>query len=99
MKWEDKMNKDGELLLDFENALGLIKNGVKLSRKSWTEIDFIFLVPGSEFKVNRPPLLGIYSEGTLIKYKPHIDASFKYGTIGTWSPTNLDILAEDWYIF
>lgn len=93
------MNKQFDGVLDFCSALNFVRNGLKLSRKGWAEIDFIFLVHGSEFKVNRPPLLGIYSEGTQIKYNPHIDASFSNGTIGTWSPSNLDILAEDWYIF
>lgn len=92
------MNIQFDGVFDFSIALTFVKNSVKVARKSWKEIDFIFLVPGSEFKVSRPPLLGIYSEGTQIKYNPHIDASFKDGTIGTWSPSNLDVLAEDWYI-
>jgi len=34
---------------------------------------FVFLVPGSVFKVNRAPLLGIYPEGTEINYHAHVD--------------------------
>jgi hypothetical protein len=57
---------------------------------------FIFLVPGSEFKVNRPPLLGIYPEGTMIRYHSHIDMKTADGFIVPWLASQTDVLAEDW---
>jgi hypothetical protein len=59
---------------------------------------FIFLVYGSTFQVNRPPLLGIYPEGTTIDYLPHIDVRTPSGTISTWTITQIDILATNWEI-
>ena len=59
---------------------------------------FIYLVPGSEFEVNRPPLNAIYAMGTKVKYRPHIDFKDGKGTCGVWSPSNEDILAEDWVV-
>lgn len=59
---------------------------------------FVYLVPGSQFKVNRAPLLGIYPEGTDITYCPHMDLKTADGSIATWAPSNSDALADDWYI-
>jgi len=59
---------------------------------------FIFLVPGSKFKVNRPPLLGIYPEGTEINYHAHIDMNTTTGEVVPWVASQSDILADDWGI-
>lgn len=59
---------------------------------------FVFLVPGSVFKVNRPPLLGIYSEGTEIEYHAHIDMRTAQGQVVPWLASQTDVLAEDWEI-
>ena len=57
---------------------------------------FIFLVPGSEFKVSRAPLLGIFPAGTDIRYHSHIDMKTADGMIVPWLASQTDILAEDW---
>jgi hypothetical protein len=59
---------------------------------------FLFLVPGSTFKVNRPPLLGIYPEGTEINYHAHIDMRTADGKIVPWLASQTDLLADDWSI-
>ena len=57
---------------------------------------FIFLVPGSHFEVNRPPLLGIYPEGTPIDYRSHIDMKTAQGDVVPWVASQTDLLADDW---
>ena len=85
--------------LTFGNALELLKAGKKVARAGWNGKGlFLFLVPGSNFKVNRPPLLGIYPEGTEINYRPHIDLKGVDGSISTWAPSGSDALAEDWAV-
>lgn len=82
---------------DFAWALRQIKQGKKLQREGWNGKGmFIFLVPGSTFNVNRPPLLGIYKEGTTIKYHSHIDMRTADGMIVPWLASQTDILADDW---
>jgi hypothetical protein len=56
--------------MDFGAVLEAIKyDDAKCARSSWNGKGmFIFLVPGSKFIVNRPPLLGIYPKGTEIIY-------------------------------
>jgi len=83
--------------MNFGQALSIIKRGKRVSRQGWNEKNmFIFLVPVSEFKVSRPPLLGIYDEGTDIIYNPHIDMRTADGSIVPWLASQSDVLAEDW---
>ena len=85
--------------MNFSQALELIKQGKKLTRKGWNGNEmFVYLVHGSEFEVNRAPLNAIYEMGTKIKYRPHIDLKAADGTCGVWSTSNIDALAEDWEV-
>jgi hypothetical protein len=85
--------------MNFGSALVLIKKGAKLTRKGWNGREmFVFLVPGSSFEVNRKPLLGIYPEGTTVKYQPHIDMKTVSGSIVPWIASQSDLLATDWSI-
>lgn len=83
--------------MNFSDALDAVKNGEKVTRAGWNGKGmFIFLVPGSSFQVNRPPLLGIYREGTPIDYHAHIDMRTADGTIVPWVASQSDLLADDW---
>ena len=83
----------------FSLALMWLKQGKKVARKGWNGKGmFVFLVQGSQFKVNRAPLLGIYPEGTEITYQPHIDMKTVDGSIVPWLASQSDLLAEDWEI-
>lgn len=85
--------------MTFSDALERVKHGSKASRAGWNGKGmFIFLVPGSTFKVTRPPLLGIYPEGTQIDYHAHIDMRTANGTIVPWLASQTDVLADDWMI-
>lgn len=85
--------------LSFGDALEYLKLGKKVARKGWNGKGmFIFLVQSSEFKVNRPPLLGIYEEGTPISYQAHIDMKTADGTIVPWLASQSDMLANDWEV-
>jgi len=85
--------------MDFGEALKRMKEGLKVSRVGWNGKGmFLFLVNGSNFKVNRPPLLGIYPEGTEIKYRPHVDMKTVGGEIVPWVCSQSDMLAEDWQL-
>ena len=82
---------------DFGWASKQLKQGERVARKGWNGKGiFVFLVPGSTFKVNRPPLLGIYQEGTEINYHAHIDMKTADGQIVPWLASQTDVLSEDW---
>lgn len=86
-------------MLDFSEALKELKNGKKVARSGWNGKGmFLFLVNGSTFKVNRAPLLGIYPEGTEIKYHAHVDMKTADGMVVPWLCSQTDMLADDWNI-
>jgi len=83
--------------MDFGQAIVLLKEGKKVCRENWNGKGmFLFLVPGSTFTVNRPPLLGIYPEGTNINYRSHIDMKTVDEEIVPWVASQSDVLSEDW---
>jgi hypothetical protein len=85
--------------LSFGMALEAMKAGKKVARAGWNGKGmFVFLVAGSQFKVNRPPLLGIYPEGTDITYGAHIDIKAVDGSIRPWVASQSDMLADDWAV-
>ncbi|CUW40260.1 conserved protein of unknown function(containing Bacteriophage domain,3-87) [Magnetospirillum sp. XM-1] len=84
-------------MFSFSDALNHLKSGKKVARSGWNGKGmFVFLVPGSTFKVNRAPLLGIYPEGTEINYCPHIDMKTADDKIVPWLASQTDVLADDW---
>lgn len=85
--------------MDFSQALLHIKNGGRVARSGWNGKGmFVFLVTGSTFTVNRPPLLGIYPEGTQISYRGHIDMKTADGSVVPWVASQADLLADDWEV-
>lgn len=83
--------------MNFSEALHNIKNGSRVQRAGWNGKGmFVFLVPGSTFIVSRPPLLGIYPEGTKVDYHAHVDMRTADGTIVPWLASQPDLLADDW---
>ena len=83
--------------MDFSAALTYLKSGHRVARSGWNGKGmFIFLVDGSQFKVNRPPLLGIYPEGTEIRYHAHVDMKTADGMVVPWVCSQTDMLAVDW---
>ena len=85
--------------MSFGLAVEAVKKGKKIARAGWNGKGmFLFLVPGSTFKVNRAPLLGIYPEGTEINYHSHIDMKTADGTIVPWLASQTDVLADDWIV-
>ena len=87
------------ITLDFSYALFALKKGRRVCREGWNGKDqFLFVVPGSTFKVNRHPLLGIYPEGTEINYHSHIDMRTSNGIIVPWTASQSDLLGADWLL-
>ena len=85
--------------MDFSQALNRLKTGSRVARAGWNgKAMFVYLVAGSTFKVNRPPLLGMYPEGTEINYRPHLDMRTADGECVPWVASQTDLLADDWHV-
>ncbi|MEM6623915.1 MAG: DUF2829 domain-containing protein [Pseudomonadota bacterium] len=83
--------------MDFSNALIALKEGKRVARVGWNGKGmFLFLVPGSNFRVNREPLLSIMGEGAEVTYRPHIDMVDAQTKVVPWLASQTDLLAEDW---
>lgn len=83
--------------LSFSTALVWLKAGHLLRRVGWNGKGmFIFLISGSTFEVNRPPLLGIFQAGKIIDYHAHIDMKTADNMVVPWLCSQTDMLAEDW---
>lgn len=85
--------------MEIGEAVKEMRNGAKVRREGWNGKGmFLFLVPGSTFQVNRAPLLGVYPEGTVIDYCPHVDMRTADGKIVPWLCSQTDLLATDWEV-
>ena len=85
--------------MTFGDALAALKSGKRVYRTGWNGRGmFLFLVPGSTFEVNRPPLLGIYPEGATINYHAHIDMKTAQEQVVPWIASQSDLLHEDWEV-
>ncbi|BAQ16927.1 DUF2829 domain-containing protein [Methyloceanibacter caenitepidi] len=83
--------------MDFSDALAAVKRGHRIARKGWNGKGmYVFLVPGSVFKVNREPLLSMLGEGTQVTYHAHLVMRTADGTIVPWLASQSDLLDEDW---
>ena len=85
--------------MSFSSALVALKHGNKVARAGWNGKNmFIFLVAGSQFQVNRPPLNQFYPEGAEINYHAHVDMKTADDQIVPWLCSQTDMLADDWCI-
>lgn len=83
--------------MNFGQAIEALKEGKRVAREGWNGKGmFLFLVAGSNFVVNREPLLSIMGEGTMVTYRPHIDMKDAEGKVVPWLASQTDMLAEDW---
>ncbi len=85
--------------MNFSEALKAVKEGKRISRTGWKGKGmYLFLVAGSQFKVNREPLLSMLGEGTVVNYHAHIDMKTADNFIVPWLASQTDLLADDWGI-
>ena len=85
--------------MSFGLAVEAVKKGHKVARAGWNGKGmFLFLVAGSQIKVNRAPLLGTFPEGTEINYHAHIDMKTADNKVVPWLASQTDVLADDWLI-
>lgn len=85
--------------MNFGQALEALKEGKRVARAGWNGKNmFLFLVPGSNFRVNREPLMSIMGEGAEVTYRPHIDMKDAEGKVVPWLASQSDMLADDWWI-
>lgn len=93
----DKIRKLTTNRNTFDRVLPHLMDGKKIARLSWTNA-YLYLVPGSRFEVNREPLISMFRAGTKIDYAPHIDIMMAGNFAAVWTPSQDNLLADDWYV-
>ena len=91
-----------DILFDFGEALKALKNGRVVARKAWKcEGMFLTLQNSSEVEgtnMRNEPAKNYYGKNN-VKINPHIDMKAADDTyVVGWIPSQIDILAEDWYV-
>jgi Protein of unknown function (DUF2829) len=88
--------------MDFGEALDLLHNNTRVARPNWHHQGmWLVLVPGSTITVEADRPLGLAAPemvGEQVRYLPHIDLVTADGEMMPWTPTQADLLAEDWYV-
>ena len=85
--------------MTFDMAFGKLRAGQCIARLGWVHDGvYLYFVPGSRFKADRPPLSNFYPAGAEISYQSHIDQRTVSGAHAPWDPRVEDLLADDWVI-
>lgn len=74
--------------MDFSQALMMIKDGYRMKRRAWNSLDpgsYVYLKPSEE------------SSHEILR-RPSLEVYLSDGTVMPWSPTQLDLFAEDWFL-
>lgn len=87
--------------MDFGEALRWMRLGKRVGHAD-TPRRTLYLVPGSTFPIDPDRPMGKAlpdRAGTLVDYLQHIDCyDERTNTAAVWSPTQEDILADDWEV-
>lgn len=82
------MEKENSCMLNFSDALDLMKQGVKILRNGWEKEDmFCYYVPEGKY------------DGTKESYGPMLALHTKFGFTIPWHPEQEDLQATDWCIY
>ena len=86
-----------EPLLDFSEALALIKQGEKLTRVTWNAPgQFVYLVPANSYAAQTPAAFDRF--GDMVPYRAYFALVTAQNDVATWQPTVSDCLADDWKV-
>lgn len=83
--------------LNFGSVIGFLKHGKKMARAGWLEKEaFVYYVQTH----NREPLNDVERSifGDTVECRAYIALKTNQGDSIPWTPTNNDVIAEDWYV-
>jgi hypothetical protein len=87
---------------DIGAAIDELRHGARVRRKGWNGKGmYLFLVPGSRFKVDADKPMGKACPelvGKEVDYHGHVDMMTAQGYVVPWLCSQADLLAEDWEI-
>lgn len=85
-------------LVDFGEAIRLLKDGEKLSRLGWNGSGmYAYYVPANSYPAVTDVAKKEFGEG-LVPYRAYLALKTAQNDIATWNPSTSDCLAEDWFV-
>ena len=92
-------NNREELVVDFSGALDALKEGYRVTRKSWVEKGkqrYLYFVPAATYPTRTD--VARQEFGDEVPYSGYIALRTDLGYVTPYSITNPDLLAEDWLV-
>lgn len=86
-------------LLNFEDALYLLKCHQRLARLGWNGKGmFVYLVPAASYTAQTGAAKAFFGDDALVPYNAYFAIKNVDNTVSTWVPSVNDLLADDWVI-
>lgn len=82
--------------VDFGIAVSLLKAGLAVRRKSWSGGKFLYYVPSASYPAMTDVAKSIMNEERKVSYKEYIAIRCEDGDVDFYTPTQCDVLANDW---
>ena len=92
-------NNAEELIVDFSGALDALKEGYRVTRKSWVEKGkqrYLYFVPAATYPSRTHVARQEFGEE--VPYSAYIALRTDLGYVTPYTITNPDLLAEDWLV-
>lgn len=92
-------NNREELVVDFSGALDALKEGYRVTRKSWVEKGkqrYLYFVPAATYPSRTDVARQEFGEE--VPYSAYIALRTDLGYVTPYTITNPDLLAEDWLV-
>lgn len=84
--------------INFCEAIDLLKGGLAVRRKCWSGNKFLYYVPMASYQAMTYIAKSIADKDGKILYKEYIAIRYKDGDVGFYTPTQCDVLADDWEV-
>lgn len=82
--------------MNFSEALVLLKEGFKLSRRGWNGPgQFVYLVPEASYAAQTQAAREHF--GAVVPYEAYFALKTTRDTVAMWVPSTGDLLATDWH--
>jgi hypothetical protein len=83
--------------MNFGDAIEALKIGRRVRRKLWDGTGmFLYYVPEGQYPARTAIARAEWGTEGLVPYQPYIAIKTMRGTVVTWTPSQEDMLAEDW---
>lgn len=85
--------------MNITEMIANIKAGQKARRSCWPGDKFLYYIPAASYPAMTDVAKSFMDESGKVAYKEYIAIRCKDGEVGFYTPTQCDILADDWSCF